>query len=196
MDEPNAGLMTSFWNAPFDAPGPWHRCVYRKDARLSPAKKGGRRMRHPFFDPIIYPRNPDKTSNFGYDPLRRVKSVLIKTLDGTAVAKYIDRPDDIVITETWVADSLSTLTELFHQFHRYLIATMPTGRFIGWQPRDLTPRNFFVELLNVECGTPEDYEIEELGTRRPYMMRQALTVSFKLVREVKGAAAVITATGA
>lgn len=196
MDEATSGLMPSRWNVPFDALAPWDRCVARRDPRQFPSRGGGRRMRHPYYDPIVYPKLPDKTLNFGYNPLRRVKSVLTRTLLGTAVSKFVEEYDDVVIKEMWLAESLSTLTALFHQFHRYYVGTLPAGRFIGWQPLDLSPKNFFVDLLNVECGAAEDFEIEELGTDRPFVMRQQLTVTFKLVREVKGAAAVMTGSGA
>lgn len=195
MDEPTLGMGSTYWNAIWDPWQPWPKCGSRRDRRLFPARGGGRRMRHPFFDPIVYPELPSKTLNFGYNPLRHVKSVLTKTLQGTAVAKFKEDYDDVVIREVWTADTLSTLTGLFHQFHRYYVGTLPTGRFIGWQPKDLSPKNFFIDLLNVECGPAEDFEVEELGTERPFMLRTELRVTFKLVREVKGAAGVITGVG-
>jgi len=196
MDAATQGYMPTYWNAPFDWPGPWHRvAAHKKDARLCPSFGGGRRMRHPFLDPIVYPRNPDRTLNYGYDRLRKVRSVIIKTLDSSAVAKYPEVAEDVVIREIWLAETLSTFTELFHQFHTYLREILPPGRFIGWQPKDLSPKNYFVELLDVQCGTPDDFQIEELGDDRPYYMREQLTVSFKLVREIQAPAGVVNVVG-
>jgi len=195
MDEVNQGLMTAYLNAPWDPMAPWHKAGPRPDARHSPALGGGRRMRHPFLDPIVYPRVPDRTTGFGYDRLTRVHSVVIKTLSSSAVAKYQDEDEDVVIREIWQAGTLSTLTSLFHHFRRYLVTMLPPGRYLGWQPRDLSPKSFFIELLNVECGPPDEYQIEELGDDRPYYMREQLTVSFKLMKEISSPAGVITMTG-
>lgn len=140
-------------------------------------------MRHPFLDDIVYPRNPDKTANFDQDRLRRIKTVVIKTLDSSAVAKYPEVAEDVIIREVWLAERLSTFTELFRQFHTYLRNPLPPGRFIGWIAPDLTPKAYFVDLIDVEVGNPESYFIEELGSQRPFYMREQLTISFKLVRE-------------
>lgn len=195
MDESNQGLMATYWNAPWDPDAPWHKAGPRKDARHSPAFGGGRRMRHPFLDPIVYPSVPDRTINFGYHALTRVRSVVTKTLSSSAVSKYKDEAEDVIIREIWRAESLSTLTSIFHHFRRYLVETLPPGRYIGWQPRDLSPKSFFIELLNVECGPADEYQIEELGDERQYMMREQLTVSFKLMKEILSPAGVVVMTG-
>lgn len=195
MDAATQGYIPTYWNAPFDWPGPWHRVTQRDDARLTPTLGGGRRMRHPFLDHIVYPQTPDRTLNFGYDRLRKTRSVVIKTLDSSAVAKYSESSEDVIIREIWLAETLSTFTELFHQFHTYLREILPPGRFIGWQPKDLSPKNYFVELLDVQCGTPDDFTIEELGDDRPHYMREQLTVAFKLVREIQAPAGVVNVVG-
>lgn len=197
MDDATTGLMPAFWNAHFNWQGPWHRVTQKKDARLCPEFGGGRRMRHPFLDPIVYPRTPDRTINFGYDRLRKIRSVVIKTLDSSAVAKFPERAEDVIIQEVWLADTLSTFTELFHGFHTYLREVLPVGRYIGWQPRDLSPKSYFIELLDVQLGTnPDNYTVEELGNERPWYMREQLSVSFKLVREISGPAGLINMVGA
>lgn len=140
-------------------------------------------MRHPFLPRIVYPRVPDKTFNFGYDALKRMRSVVTKTLDSSAVTKFKDATEDIIIREVWIADQLSTFASFFHGLHSYLTSTIPVDRYIGWVPRDLTPKCFFVELLDVQVGGADEYMIEELGNT-PYMMREALTLTFKLIREI------------
>lgn len=195
MDEATRGEMATYWNAIWDPDQPWHKCSRRKDARLSPSFGGGRRMRHPYYDPIVYPRVPDRTENFGYDTMRRVRSVVTKTLSSSAVSKYTDAAEDVIIKEIWLAETLSTFTSLFHHFRRYLVDPLLPGRYVGWQPRDISPKSYFIELLDVQCGSAEEYQVEELGDERPFLMRQQLTVSFKLIREVNSPAGVITMTG-
>jgi hypothetical protein len=194
--EADQGLESSFWNMPYDWQGPWHRPTQRKDARYFPERGGGRRLRHPFLDPIVYPRLPDRTFNFGFDRLRKTRSVVIKTLDSSGVAKFVEQPEDVIIREVWLAQDLSTFTELFHGFHTYLREILPPGRFIGWQPKDLTEKSYFIEILDVQCGTPDDFVIEELGSSRPFLMREQLTFAFKLVREIQAPAGIITMVGA
>jgi hypothetical protein len=189
------GLDSTYWNQPFDGMAPWHRCVSKKDPRLFPIKGGGRRMRHPFLAHIVYPRVPDRTTNFLDDRLRHVQAAVTKTIASSAVTKFSDSPEDVVIREVWQARSLSTFTELFRQFYAYLHFQLPPGRYIGWQPRDLTHKNYFVTLLDVQVGEPDHYVVEELGDSRPYYMREQLTVTFKLVREVFAPAGVVVAVG-
>lgn len=195
MDEVNQGLATTYWSQPLDPMAPWHRATSKKDARYFPIKGGGRRMRHPDLAPIVYPRLPDVTTNFLDDRLRSVQSVVTQTLNSAGVNKFKDPPEGVVIKEVWLARDLSTFTSLFRQFHQYLVTPMAAGRYIGWQPKDRTWKNYAVDLLKVEVGAPDEYRIEELGNERPYYMREQLTVSFKLVRDVFAPAGVIVAVG-
>jgi hypothetical protein len=196
MDEATLGLGAAYINAHFDPYAPWWRPNRKRDRRLTPARGGGRRMRHPFLADIVYPRVPDETYGLGHDRLTNVFSVVTKTAESSATAKYPEVDEDVVIREVWAAQSLSTLTELFHQFRRYLVDTLPDGRFIGWQPRDRTWKNYFIELLKVECGAAEEVLIEELGDGRPFYMAKALSVTFKLVREFSSPSGVVLAVGA
>ena len=196
------GHGSPFGDAHFDPFAEWWRPTSKRDKRLSPASAsalstcGGRRMVHPFHPDIVYPRIPDRTSPFGYDVLRRVDHELVRTELGTALAKFPEQLDDVVIQETWLAQSLSTLSQLFHQFHRYWVDTLPVGEYLGWQPRDLSPKRFFIELVDVQCGESDRLVVEELGNARPFYMRQALTLTFKLVREVRSPAGVMIGVGA
>ena len=112
-----------------------------------------------------------------------------------ASAKYPEYFDDVKITEIWQAEQLSTITGLFHQFDRYWTYMLPPGRYVGWQPRDLTPKSYFVEILNVALGSAEDFNVEELGDRRPWMMREQLSVTFRLIRDVSYPAGVVASVG-
>jgi hypothetical protein len=185
MDSATQGLMSTWWNDVFDPEAPWHRPVQR-DKRLFPARGGGRRMRHPYLEPIVYPELPHRTINFGYDVLRRVPVQLVRTADSTAVAKFPERVEDVVIREVWLAEELSTYTEFFHQLQEYKLATLPTGDYIGWEAPDLSPKRFAIDLLDVKLGGVDgELLVEELGSERPYYLREQLTVEFKLVREVQ-----------
>jgi len=197
MDFKSAGLIQHGAGpmSPIDRYDAWKPVTSKGDPRLFPARGGGRRMRHPYLDHIVYPRMPDKTLNFGFDVLRRVPSTVLKTATATASAKYPEYFDDVKITEIWQAEQLSTITGLFHQFDRYWTYMLPPGRYVGWQPRDLTPKSYFVEILNVALGSAEDFNVEELGDRRPWMMREQLSVTFRLIRDVSYPAGVVASVG-
>ncbi len=152
-------------------------------------------MLHPFLPDIVYPRLPDRSVNFGFDRLRQIRTIVTKTLDSSAVAKFPEVGSDVILREIWLASQLSTFTDLYHQFHTFHREILPLGRYIGWQPRDMTHKNYFIEMIGVQCGAPDEYVIEELGTDRPYYMREQLTVSFKLVRETQAPAGVMTMVG-
>ena len=152
-------------------------------------------MRHPFLDPIVYPQIPDRTFGFGYDPLRRSRAVLVKTLASSAVADFPDVISDVIIREIWQANQLSALTRLFHHFIRFRTEILPVGQFIGWQPRDLSPKGFFIRLVDVSLGQGQEYGPEEIGKTRPVMMRETLSVTFKLIAEAQSPAGVIIGEG-
>lgn len=193
MDLVTGGRASSYWDAIRAPAGPWDRAT-GKMPRLFPKRGGGRRLRHPYLSHIVYPRLPDRTLNFGFDRLRHVRPVIVKTLDSSAVAKFPDAAEDVVIREVWFAQDASTETRFFHQLHTYLRTVLPIGRYVGWQPRDLSPKNFFVELLDVQLGPTDDYEVEELG-KRPHLSRSQLTLSFKLIRDVLAPAGVLVGVG-
>lgn len=153
-------------------------------------------MRHPFLPDIVYPRIPDQTWGFDQDVLTKVRGVTTKTLDSSAVSHFEEAPEDVVIREIWIPDTMSTEVDLFRQFQEYNLSKLPVGQFIGWRPLDLSPKNFAIELLDIELGQPDQYLVEELGKDRPFLMRRQLTVSFKFVREQIGPAGVTVAVGA
>jgi len=195
VDFETQGLAAAYGNDHFDPMAPWPRPVggNARQARLNPIRGGGRCLKHPFYPRIVYPRLPDLTVNFLDDPIRRVRSVVTKTLAGAAVDHFKDPVDGTVITETWgvsAGNELTTLTRFFRQVLRFREDVLPPDQYLGWQPRDLSPKNFWIELLDVRLGQSEDYPVEALGEKRPYYMRQALSISFKLVREARGAAGV------
>jgi len=152
-------------------------------------------MIHPDLDPILYPSVPDKTINFGHDILRRIPATTVKTESSNVIAKFPERVEDVSVSEIWLAETASTLTRLFHQFHAYWTYVLPLGRYIGWQPRDLTPKNYFIEIIDVRLGSADEFNVEEIGEKRPGLMREQLTVTFRVAHEVQAPAGVIAAIG-
>lgn len=217
VDNATRGWACPWKNDIFDPDGPWWRPTNDRDARMHHPKTvspsgytategipeaakvivgGGRRMRHPFLAPIVYPELPHRTTGFGYDRLRRSKAVVIKTLDSSAVAHYLDKGEDVIIKEVWQPQQLSTDTAFFYAMHNYLLTPLPTGRFIGWMPTDRTWKAYFITLLAVEGGpNPDTYNIEELGDRRPFLMREPFSIAFKLVRPVDDVSGVVVGEG-
>ena len=196
MDILSKGRASTYWNARFTVRGPWHRPTQRLDARYNPVLGGGRRMRHPFLPDIVYPSVPDQTWGFDWDLILKVRGVVTKTLDSSGVTHFVDAPEDVVIREIWLPDSLSTTVEVYRQFQEYRLAELPVGQYVGWRPLDRSPKNFAVELLDIELGQPDSTMVEEIGTARPFLMRRQLTVSFKFVREFVGPAGVTVGSGA
>jgi hypothetical protein len=206
MDEATLGLGASYLNAPFDPWQEWMPANRKEDSRLhKPAEfqyeneavlyGGGRRMTHPYLDPLVYPSPPDRTLNFGRYPLTGQTSVVVKTLDGAAVAHYPDLDEDLVIEEIWEGQ-LATEVDFFYGLHVYLQTPLLPGQFIGWRPTDLTPKVFLVDLLSVFGGnSPQSMRVVEMGTERPFMMPERLTIRFKLVREIEDPAGVVIGEG-
>lgn len=183
MDPDILGSYGEYDNADFDPSGEWHRPNSRGDLRHFPERTGGRVMLHPFYDPIIYPRVPDRTINMATDPLRRNRSALTQTHSAMAIAQFPDPTDGVIIQEVWLAQQLSTFTELFHQFRKFWVDPLPPGRYLGWIPRDLTWRRYHVDILDVICGQPDEFIVEELGVVEPFLMREQLTVTFRVPQE-------------
>lgn len=195
MDSVTQGLGASYGNAIFDPEAPWWRTVggKRQQPRLNPNRGGGRRLRHPFYAPIVYPRLPDRTLNFGDDVMARTRTVVTKTLDSAAIDHFRDPLSATIVTEVWGISGqqgLSTLSSFFRQLYRYRTDILPVGQYLGWIPADLSPKRYFIQLMDVRTGQAEDYIWNELGDERPYYIDQQLSVSFKIVREAKAPAGV------
>jgi len=202
VDELTRGLGANYGEAVFDPLSAWWRPARRGDGRLrnavegDPITGGGPRMTHPYYEDLVYARTPDRIVNLGSDGLRRADSVVTKTLDGSATARFDEFPDDVIFREIWLAETLSTLTDMQRHFHRFWMDPLPPDRYIGWQPRHRTWKRYFIEILRVDCGDADgEYLIEELG-KRPGMMRVALSVTFKTIREIKSPSGIILAGGA
>ncbi len=202
MDEATRGLAANYGEAIFDPLSPWWKPTSRRDKRLHPAVErdpvmsAGRRMSHPYYEDLVYSRTPDRTINMSSDTLLRAETVITRTLDGSAVARYDNFLDDIIIREVWLAQTLSTLTDMFRHFQRFWMATLPPERYLGWQPRDLTHKRYAIEILRVDCGEADgEFLIEEIG-KSPGMMRQQLGVTFKTIREVNSPSGIVIGGGA
>ena len=201
------GLGDPWSGAMMDPTGFWRptSIKYKADKRLNPPKveavgepsvlSGARILRHPFLDPIVYPRVPDETVNFARHPLRRMRTVVTKTITSSGIARYPDALEDVVIFEIWKAQTASTLEQLFHAFYSYWIQTLPEGRYLGWQPRDLSPKCYLVHLLDVRLGQDENLPVAPQGAVRPYLLKETLSVSLKIVGEGTAPASAVAMGG-
>lgn len=182
---------------------PWTRAgfsVRNVDARISnPSLGGGRRLVHPYFDSIVYPENPTKTVGFDYDALRTMKTVLTRTEGANALTRYPDNRDDVLISETWAGGDLPVSVEFFRLLYQYLMTPLQVGDYIGWQPRDLSPYFYFIEIIDLKLGSGDQYHLEEVLSNQegtaPYLLAEPMTLIFKLVQEAKAPSGVLTLLG-
>lgn len=196
MDEASQGLACRWVGATWDPMQTWHEPKDKRDRRLLGGRASGRVMRHPALDPIVYARVPDVTSNFDFAPVRRARTITTRTLGGTIVTRFLEDEWDVVVEETWQARDLATQTAMYRQFQKYLMTPLPTGRYVGWTPGDLSPYGYFIELLDVSLGgEPDRHVVDRLGAKRPHMIARDLTVRFKMAFEARGAAGVATMIG-
>lgn len=199
LNEEEQGLGIDW--ADFDPMSEWWKANRRRDARLRPAVEGkprlgsGRRMRHPYFDPIVYPRVPDQTFGFDHDVIVQPEAVTGKTMAGTAVSDFSSSIDDTLIREVWLAQELSTWSAFAREMMRYRRGVLPAGQWISWEPRDRTHKRYAIQLLKVQLGEADEYLIENLGGR-PYLMRYSLTLTFKTIRDEQLPSGVMVGSGA
>ncbi len=179
-----AGFVPSGWAAFLGNRIPSTPARLLNDPRLNPATGGGRRLIHPYLADIIYPENPTTTHGFDFDAVPRVRPVLSRMAAGTALVKYADSKDDVLISEVWNAGSLSTNVEFVRQLLEYFTDVLPTGDYIGWHPRDRSPYNYFVDLVNLQIGAGDVYHLEEIHSNlEPLLIAEPVTMTFKLIRD-------------
>jgi hypothetical protein len=197
MWRPNVplGFVPVGWPAMVNPRVPWTRPRRDDDPRVNPATGGGRRLRHPFLDDIVYPENPNRTIGFDYHALRKTRAAIVRTELASAVAHYPEKYDDVVIQEIWDAGEASVTVEFYRLLRQYREEILPAGEFVGWTPADLSPYHYLVELLDVKLGESDVDEVQEHGDREPYMLSRPLSLVFKLVQEVVPPPAVVTLLG-
>ncbi len=211
MDIETQGLGSNWSNAVADPILPWrkpmigpgfsdprlHNPIDGKDDEGFPIRLGaGRRLRHPILPDIVYPRLPDQTLGFGYHIIPKGRAVVIKTLESSAVAHFLERIEDVIIKEIWLPGRLSTEAAFFYALQDFRMTVLAPGQSIGWQPRDRTWRKYAVELLSVESGpTPDTYLIEERGEAKPWLIDQQVTLSFRAIRDFSDPAGVVIGEG-
>ena len=186
MWRPNrlAGFVPSGWPAFAGSRIPSTPARILSDPRLNPATGGGRRLVHPYLPDIIYPENPTTTHGFDVHPVPKVRPVVSRMAAGSALARYADSVDDVLITEIWNAGSLSTNVEFVRQLIEYVGGILPEGDLIGWQPRDRSPYNYFVDLVALAIGPNDVYHLEEINSSLDdLMIAEPVTLTFKLVRD-------------
>lgn len=192
---PVLGFQPTGWPAMLNDRIAWTRPRRDDDPRVNPATGGGRRLVHPYLDDIVYPENPNRTLGFDVDAIRKTRAVVTRTEGASAVAHYPEFRDDVVIREIWDAGEASVSVEFWRQLRQYREEILPAGDYIGWQPRDLSPYFYFVELLDVKVGDGEIDDIQEHGNAEPFLLDRPLTLVFKLVQEVRPPAGVLVFLG-
>jgi hypothetical protein len=197
MWRPNVplGFVPAGWSAMVNPRVPWTRPIRDNDPRLNPSTGGGRRLRHPYLDDIVYPTTPNRTIGFDYHALKKTRAAVVRTEGASAVAHYREQYDDVVIQEIWDAGTLSAEVGFYRLLRQYREEILPPGDFIGWSPADLSPYHYKVELLDVKLGEGDVDEVAEFGRREPFMLERPLTLVFKLVQEVVPPPAVLTLLG-
>ncbi|MGH9796626.1 MAG: hypothetical protein ACRD5D_00565 [Candidatus Polarisedimenticolia bacterium] len=166
-----------------------------RDPILVHGSGGGRRLVHPYLDDIVYPELPNRWTGFDWYALPKTRAAVVRTEGASAAAHYREFLDDVVVQEIWDAGSASISVEFWRLLREYRESILPTGDFIGWQPRDLSPYNYVVELLDVKVGEADVDEIQEHGNAEPYLLDKPLTLVFKLVGEARPPAGVISFVG-
>lgn len=182
---PPCGFQPTGWPAMVNPRIPFTRPRRDDDPRINPVTGGGRRLRHPFLDDLIYPSNPNRTPGFDWYVLRKTRTVLTRTEGGTATANYREGLDDVLISEIWDAGSAPVDVEFYRLLRRYREEILPDGECIGWTPADLSPYHYAVELVDVKLGSSDIDEVEEHGDYEPYMLHQPLTLQFKMIQEAR-----------
>lgn len=192
---PPLGFQPTGWPAMVNVRIPWTRPRRDDDPRINPSTGGGRRLRHPFLDDIVYPENPNRTIGFDVDAIRKTRAVITRTEGASAVAHYPELRDDVVITEVWDAGEASVSVEFWRLLREYREEILPAGDYIGWTPADLSPYHYLIELLDVQVGNGDVDEIQEHGDVEPFLLDRPLALKFKLIQEVRPPAGVLVLLG-
>ena len=164
---------------------PWTRPRTDDDPRENPRTGGGRRLIHPYLEDIVYPEKPNRTLGFDWDVLRKTRAVVTRTEKASVTAHYPELNDDVIIQEIWDAGSASVSIEFYRLLRQYREEILPDGDHIGWQPRDKSPYNYFVELLDVRLGSGDSERAEEHGDYEPFLLAEPLTLVMKLVQDLR-----------
>ena len=188
------GFQPAGWPALINPRIPWTRPRSKKDPIWITGTDAGRRLSHPYLPDIIYPSFPDRTIGFDWDVIRKTRASIVRTEGGSAAAHYSEFSDDILIREVWNSQ-ISVPVGFWRLLREYRETALETGAFIGWHPRDLSPYNYFVELLDVKVGEEDIDEVSELGDHEPYMLPKPLSLVFKLVREARSPAGQLVMLG-
>jgi hypothetical protein len=143
-----------------------------------------------------YPQNPHNTLNFHTAPLKRIDSVVHKTIGGSVIVKRAEENHDVVISEIWRGEDGSMLAAQFLKFWDFLQTEPPIGEYLTWAPRDLTTEVYSIELLDI--GGP-DFDFNELRvdttTRTGAYLRDTVVLKFKIARTITLPTGVITLAG-
>lgn len=132
--------------------------------------------------------NPDTTTNFILAPAPGMETTLQKTLKGSILVQQAQDLEDVVITETWVGGSkLSVLSSMFRTLYKFWTTVPGAGKFLVWQPQDLTVESFGVFIVDVRLGTANNIQYREyrsdLNSSAGSYQLQTLVVRYKIVRE-------------
>lgn len=121
-----------------------------------------RTLTHPALtgQPVTYQRNPDRTINFGIDPLNIPTSARRKTQGTTLPFQSQNAIHDVLVTERWLADrGTASMTGAFFRRLLELMLNPPifisgSEVFVVWAPNDLRDdgRSYNIVLMDLRVG--------------------------------------------
>jgi hypothetical protein len=120
-----------------------------------------RRLVHPnaSLAPISYFSNPHRTLGLDNDVLPHPITDTRKMLEGTAVIRFENAIDDVIVTEIWNGNPgrrLSIPGFFFRALYEYLRNEPPfdavSQEYVQWEPQDRTTKSWNIRMLSMTVG--------------------------------------------
>lgn len=109
--------------------------------------------------PVVYSRNPDRTTNLDTQVLPSMIATSLLTLSSTRVVRFERGIEDTICVETWLAGSgVASMTAVQFRLLYEVAANRPAFDpvapvFVRWEPRDVSDRAYHVEILGLFVGS-------------------------------------------
>lgn len=101
---------------------------------------------------LRYPKLPRQTINFDCYPVNKIRHKHNLSLGGSVTTVHSKTISDAVISEVWLADSISMTSGFLYELIRFYNATLDTGDHLIWYPKDKTAQAFSIQPLDIICG--------------------------------------------